>query len=108
MQSHQYNEMKALVLVIKIGDRLLEDNYTKFYDLHNKKWGELDTTSNKSDIMPDSYEISFSRPKANTEEEKEQERLEMLECYKIDERFKDKDKKLYFSILSKYYEYMWD
>jgi len=103
------NEIKSLDLAIKIGDRIMEDKYFRYNDMHSKKWGELVTT-----YTPYSREnisgsvVSFSRPKANTEEEIEQEKKENREAYLADEREKSRDIKLYFTIISKYYQYWWE
>jgi len=103
------NEIKSIDMAIKIGDRLIADNYFRFSNMHSKKWGELVTT-----YTPYSREnisgsvVSFSRPKANTEEEIEQEKKENREAYLADEREKSRDIKLYFTIISKYYQYWWE
>jgi len=103
------NELKALDFIIKIGDRYSsadDEENSHFYKLHNKKWGELDIKS--KDAGEGLSELIFSRPNANTEEEKEQERKEFLESTKVDERRRQRLKKYYFSALDKYVEYFWD
>lgn len=111
---NQHNEMKALALAIKLGDRLYDDyqSYHHFHDLHNKKWGEAEMKSVPctwdENGKPRSYSVDFSRANARTNEEKKQERKEFLEAVNKDERRKIRDREIYFKILAKYLPYMWD
>lgn len=106
---NQYNELKALKLAIKLGDRLVEDwnHYSQFRDLHDAKWGKLDM-----DFEPvedsNNLRLISSRPNANTKEEKEQELSDFMTALKKDDRRKQRDREIYFKILAKYIEYMWD
>ena len=106
---NQYNELKALKLAIKLGDKLLNswDSYKQFSDLHNKKWGEVNISFEKVEGSKCSRILS-NRPNANTEEEKEKENKELREAWKKDRNREDRDRKIYFGILEKYIDFMWD
>ena len=101
--------MKALDLLIKIGDRVVEEKYFRFSDLHDKKWGKLIVTHTpvKMGTMSGST-VHFSRPKANTEEEILLEYKEQVEAYHADNREKDRYIKIDFAILNKYLPVFWD
>lgn len=112
---NQHNELKALKICIKLGDKLKDEwkNYRRFLTMHDKKWGELETWTEKvegSEGKPGGpyHRWLSKRVGAVTDEEKEQERKEFLEATRADEREKDRDRNLYFRILGKYLPYMWD
>lgn len=103
-------KMKALKLCIKLLEKLNENDYSRFMDMHDKKWGELHTwfePVNDGNPHSGSYWRS-SRPKAVTPEEKEQERKEFLEASYADAREEEKHRRLVYRIIEKYIRYWWD
>jgi hypothetical protein len=98
-------KMKSLNLTIKLLERIIENDYTKFYDLHKKKWGET-----QIEWIPEgeNYRMETSVEKANTPELKEQERKEFREAYEKDERMEARDKRIAYAIIGKYQDYWWD
>lgn len=106
-------DMKALDLCIKLSRRLYEDKYwEKRARKHEEKWGESDmiTTPASYDDKgnPLTYSIDFTRTNANTPEEKEQERKEMLESAYLEEEIKQRERIWLFEIMAKYLPTWWD
>jgi hypothetical protein len=107
-------KMKSIKLVIKLLNLYLndEERYFKFYNLHNKKWGTKTRKTIPADIDEDgyvlSYRVTFEHDKKLTEEEKIQEKKELLESFKKDERRRQRDISLIYKIIGKYNLYWWD
>lgn len=105
-------KMKSIRLAIKLGERWLNHDYCKFHDLHEKKWGKLQT--NLDNPLPEDYTPEGNlrwrswRNGAKTEEEKRQEHLEFFEAVRKDDRLEERDIKNFYKILAKYSRYYWD
>lgn len=101
-------DMKALRIAIKLCKRLDENNYgDRPYERHNAKWGEMITwltpTENKH-----SMSWNHRRPKANTDEEKEQEGKEFMRVWEIEEMMQNREQRWLYGIMSKYLRVWWD
>lgn len=108
-------KMKSLNLTIKLLERYCDDfndYYTKSYDKHNEKWGDLKCSTIPADIDEDgyvrTYSVKIERKNAVTEEEKEQERKEMQEALNKDRIRNQRDVDLIHKIIAKYHSYWWD
>lgn len=110
---HEEKHIKALDLCIKLLDLNINGPNDKFMRLHDEKWGPLDWKFEKIEGTenepggPHSRSI-FSRSNAITEEQKEQERKEMIIAYNIDERRQERFLQTAYKILMKYHRYFWD
>lgn len=104
---HDTPTIKSLNLALKLVDRLKEEDYRDNFKRHEKKWGELITWTEPTD-NPHATLWCSRRPNANTDEEKAQESQEFLLAARADEAKKNRDRKLFFSILAKYQPYWWD
>lgn len=98
-------KMKSLALAIKLLERVVKNEYTKFYELHEKKWGKRTV---KWIPEGEHFKMDVKKEKANTPELKEQERKEFLEAVRKDDRLEARDKKLAYAIIGKYQDYWWD
>lgn len=96
---------QSLRLCIKLGEKLLKDDYFYFTGLHNEKWGELEFIE-KTNESGRKY-TGIGRPGVPKEKE-EQERLEFTEAYKKDDSVKARDTRWFFGIMAKYQESWWD
>lgn len=96
---------QSLRLCIKLGEKLLKDNYFYFTGLHNEKWGKFEFIE-KTDESGRKY-TGMGRPGVPKEKE-EQERAEFLEAYKKDDSVKARDTRWFFEIMAKYQESWWD
>lgn len=96
---------QSLRLCIKLGEKLLKDDYFYFTGLHNEKWGELEFIE-KTNESGRKY-TGIGRPGVPKEKE-EQERLEFMEAYKKDDSVKARDTRWFFGIMAKYQESWWD
>ena len=99
-------DMKALRLAIKLAGRLREDKYEDiFYDRHDAKWGKMKTwfTPTKRGSL-----WNNSRPKANTEAEKDLERTEFTKAYTDAYAMMKREEKWLYAILLKYLRNLWD
>jgi len=105
-------QLKALKLCIKLLERLNQGDmgYNRFMDLHDKKWGESKHWFEEveSDKPHQGSYLRTSRPNANTEAEKEQERKEFLEAAMADDRQQDRDRQIVYAIINKYIRTWWD
>lgn len=100
-------DMKALKLAIKLAGRLKDDKYDeRGYDRHERKWGQLKmwfTPASKT-----TSEMHTSRPKALTEEQKEQEKNEHWAYLVLSDKITKRDEKWLYSILHKHLRSWWD
>lgn len=102
-------DLKALKLAIKLAGRLKDDNYSmRAWDRHGKKWGELKTWFTPCEGKEGYSTWNSSRPKAVTEEEKEQERKEHLAGSLLSDKVMEREQKWLFDILRKHLRYWWD
>jgi hypothetical protein len=105
----EVKDLKALKLAIKLAGRLKEDKYEdRGHDRIEKKWGELKTWFEPcNDGTTNSYWRS-SRPKANTEEEKEQEIADRRAQYVAADYKMKREERWLYDILHKYLRFWWD
>jgi hypothetical protein len=104
--------MQALRLAVRLGDKLKNYDYHWFMDCHNKKWGEPDVefedcddeTSNKAGLK----RMEMRRVHVVDEATKEQERREFMVAYEADDAIQDRDSRLFFRLIEKYYPGWWD
>jgi hypothetical protein len=96
---------QSLRLCIKLGEKLLEDDYFYFTGLHNEKWGDIEFIE-KVDQEGRKY-TGMGRPGVPPEKEAE-ERAEFVEAYKKDDSVKARDTRWFFGIMAKYQESWWD
>lgn len=109
-------KMKSLKLTIKLLEKYCKNDYTKFYDLHERKWGPSTIKWIPTDIKgndcdeedPKFFRFTSSRPKALTDEDIELEKKEFREAYDADEREQEKHLRLAYQIMIKYHRYWWD
>lgn len=96
---------QSLKLCIKLGEKLLKDDYFYFSGLHNQKWGELEFIE-KTDETGRKY-TGMARTRVLPEQE-EQERAEAMEAYRKDDSIKARDVRWFYGIMGKYQESWWD
>lgn len=96
---------QSLKLCIKLGEKLLKDDYFYHSGLHNAKWGELEFIE-KTDETGRKY-TGMGRPRVLPEQE-EQERAEAMEAYRKDDSVKARDTRWFYGIMAKYQESWWD
>lgn len=106
-------KMKSLALAIKLLERYCKNDYNRWSDMHERKWGPLTHKSIKVEgsenkVYGPHYRMEFSRPNAITEQEKEQERKESMEAYNKDDKESERDIRIVYQIVSKYHRYWWD
>mgnify|MGYP001611730826 FL=1 len=93
----QDDAVKHLAECDTILERLLNDNYVENeYDQFEEKWGEV--IINKT----------FKRANVLTEEDKKQEREDVINLSKLEDDRKNNDKKRLFEILNDNIEKWWD
>lgn len=102
-------ELQALRLVIRLLDRLVEDNYSYFYERHNQKWygkPHPEIEFEKIEGFAGSRMISgFDRLPPDQQELAGDE---IRVAFATDDAIKSRDKRWAFSILSQHYESWWD
>jgi hypothetical protein len=96
---------QSLRLCIKLGEKLVKDDYFYFSGLHNQKWGELEFIT-KTDETGRKY-TGMGRSKVPPGQE-EQERAEAMEAYRKDDAVRTRDSRWFYSIMQKYQESWWD
>jgi hypothetical protein len=102
-------DMKALSMAIKLAGRLKDDKYEEcIHDRHAKKWGELKTWFEPTNDGTGSSWYRSSRPNAVTEQDKEQERLELRSLYATAESRRKREEKWLYSLLEQYLRRLWD
>ena len=101
--------MQALRLVIRLLDKLVEDDYRYFYETHNKKWFGVERPEIRFEKI-DGSDLStmLSARDDLPEDQQENESAEVRQAFAADDAIKARDKRWAFSILAKYYEYWWD
>lgn len=100
--------LQSLRLVIRLLDRLVEDDYSYFLDRHNIKWhatkypecGFEDTEDGLCRMVFPGENLPI--------DQQEQEREEHVAAWDADETARNRDKRWAFSILEKYYSHWWD
>jgi len=110
---HEKDELQALRICIKLLNRLNnDDHYHRHFERHEAKWGELKSEWPPADIDKNGKVLNYlwvtSRPNANTPELIKQEREESRARWMLAEQVKQRDKKIVFTLISKYLERWWD
>lgn len=106
-------DMNALLEAIAICERLGNDEYeNQYYELHNKKYGELDMKSDRvasvdADGKPLTYYCDMSRPGVTPENEA-QERAELRTVWENGERDLQADMDRLAFLLKNYSRKWWD
>jgi hypothetical protein len=102
-------KMKSLRLAIKLGDLLLKDEYTKFYDLHTKAWGETEMAWEEILEGPSkgNYKLYWTRDKKRVEFS-EQEKAELSIAWEKDARREQKHRDLFYRIIATHGQRWWD
>jgi hypothetical protein len=102
-------DMKAIRIAIKLADRLDKDEYLdRAYRKHDAKWGIMKTWFTPCNDGIDNSIWNSSRPNANTDAEKEQERQDSRNIYMLEEVLQKRDEKLLYNILQKYLRTWWN
>lgn len=107
-EGHHYPDKhseQSLRLCIKLGEKLLKEDYFYFSGLHNEKWGEIEFIT-KTDKEGRSY-TGMGRL-GIAEKDEEQERKESIEAYRKDDALKTRDARWFYGIMQKYQEAWWD
>lgn len=98
------NEIRAkeMDLCIKLLNRILKDEYEEnAFMWHDKKWGDI--------VMNlDNGKVNIYRPKAITENEKEQELKEAKRLWNHTDNMKKQDIEYLHKIVTKYIQGWWD
>jgi hypothetical protein len=106
---HEPKDLKALRIAIKLCKRISDEYHeTKVYSWHERKWGELKTWFTPYDGDKDLFIMNFARPKANTDQEKAEERADLMKRHEIIEPWLARDTRNLFNIVQKYYRAWWD
>ena len=101
-------DMRALKLAIKLAKKISRYDYgERLYRKHESKWGELRIWSTPIEGSTRSI-MHSSRPNANTPEEIEQERKEIIETSILEVKLVERDRKRLYGILDKYLNSWWD
>lgn len=116
MRGHHTNcetDAKNMRIARLLLERVLEDDYHNMvFKNHDRKWGELDLSSEVSHLDvngdPVMYELIFSRPNANTTELKKQERTEYRRLMQKPEDMRRRDLEYAMDIISKQLLCWWD
>jgi hypothetical protein len=101
---HVYNEkdadkIKICVLLLK---RIMDDGYFKnAFKRHNEKWGD-------SNVSFEESFIKITYEKANTEEDKKEERKDFKRAIKHEEMLNQQDINYLFKMMSKHLRTWWD
>lgn len=102
---------QSIKICIRLLDRLIADSYNYWKDRHYAKWGSPDF-----DFVEDSeheefgklYRMVDKRHRNMSQDDLDKEHEECLAAMKKDEEHKDRDSRLLFSIMNKYYTWWWD
>lgn len=100
-------QMRKLRIACELAKRLNDDYYWTHKNKHEEKWGELQLHFGKPDERR-CRSLDFSRPNANTDKEKEQERKEYQIASDMDDQQKKDERKYFFKLLEKHLEGWWD
>lgn len=102
-------KMKSLRLAIKLGDLLLNDEYTKYYDLYIKTWGE--THCEFEEIVAGRFKGNYRLIRlrdGKVWEPCEKEKAELDEAWKKDARRQQKHRRWFYGIIAQHGERWWD
>jgi hypothetical protein len=99
-------KMKSIKLAIKLGEKWLNSDYFRFWDLHNKKYG--DTEIGWESIPNSTNSLMITLKDGKKYERSEEERKSLIDSHRKDEREKEKHRQLFYKIIAKYGRYYWD
>lgn len=101
---HEPTAIKSINLAVKLLEKTKEE-YTKFSDLHDKKWGKivLDSVPTKEG----NFRLIIRRPLARTELDRVLERKEFILAIERDDRMYKRDYDRALQIISKYRTSWW-
>lgn len=105
---HEPKELQAIRVIIKLGQRLIDDKYgDRILDRHDAKWGasEYWTTPN---VDSEYFSFHSQRPKAVFEKQKTQERQEYLDALNLCNNIRLRDRRLFFNLLNKHLDSFWN
>lgn len=107
--TQEEKSLKAIRMAIKLACRLKLDNYDNIcYDRHDKKWGKMKAWFTPCEDKPGMLTWNSSRPNAVTDEQKTQERKELVENTITAEAKSQREAKWLYGILVKYVRSWWD
>lgn len=105
---HEPKELQAIRVIIKLGQRLVDDEYNnRILDRHDAKWGQSEYWLTP-DVDSEYFSFHSQRPKAVFEKQKLQERKEYIDALHKCDSIKLRDKRLFFSLLNKHLDNFWD
>jgi len=99
-------KMKSLKLAIKLGERFLTHDYSRFTAAHDKKYGKLDTDFER--IEGSDYYRMIDIKNGVKYTKTEEEVKDMLDSYRADEREQMRDRRNFYRIIEKYGRHWWD
>lgn len=103
------DDVKKMDECINILKKLINDQYDNdFWDLHQKKWGEVIVTHIPSKSLPECSEIHISSSKATTKKLKQKERNEFRKNIDVARKQKIEARTKMFTILAEHIENWWD
>lgn len=103
--------LQSIKICLRLLDRLITDNYNYWKNKHYDKWGqpEFDFVEDSEDEeLGKLFAMIDKRHNSMNQEELEQEREEYMVAIKKDEEHTQRDSRLLFSIMNKYYTWWWD
>jgi len=104
---HEPEHLKALRIAIKLSSRVSDDYHeTKLYAKHEAKWGEIKTQ--RFPLEGGGSRVTFTRANADTEDKMRLCGDELLAILERAETWRERDERLLFEIIRKYYRYWWD
>lgn len=90
-------------------DRLIADEYEdEEFDKVDEKWGPLKLDFVECEDYSDAFDLLSSRPKAITDEDKKEEKVDFFAAAVEATRRRDRDLDFVFSIIRKYHLCWWD
>lgn len=99
---------QSLRITQKLLQKVMKDDYHRASDLHYKKWGHPSWKSKPCPDNPNLFIMDTSPPNAITAQDKAIERQEFRDAYLKDEKIKERDVKILFNVMAKYYGYWWE
>jgi len=100
-------KMKSIKLAIKLGERVINHNYRRFYDMHVHKYGKIQYEFEPTDATKQYYQMILI--KNNKKYERTQDEIDdLINARSTDEREQGRDRRLFYRIIEKYGRYWWD
>jgi hypothetical protein len=98
-------KMQSISLAIKLGHRLLRNEYEMHQRAFAKKYGPLNIRTTPESSTPNSVTLIFTLNKAYVTDD---QLRESAEAWQADENMKNRDYQRFYKIISKYSTYWWD